>query len=236
MKLDFSFLWTAFIKLLPAVPTTINITVVSVLCGFIIGTFVALSRIYKVPVLNQISTVYVTIIRGTPMLTHLMILYVGLPLLIDGLGKEFGWSFRSVSIPMIGFAYISFSITAGAYFSEVIRSGMQAVNKGQLEAAHAIGMTTPQALRRIVFPQAFAAALPNLSNSVIGMLHGSTLAFTVSVVDINAQAQIVASTNWKFFEAYLAAALVFWGLTILIERLTALLEKRVNLYNRGGVA
>jgi L-cystine transport system permease protein len=236
MKLDFSFIWTAFVQLLPAVPTTINITIVSVLCGFLIGTFIALFRIFKVPVLSQLSAAYVTVIRGTPMLTHLMIIYVGVPLLIDGLGERFGWSFRSVSIPMIGFAYLSFSITAGAYFSEVIRSGLLSVNRGQLEAAHAVGMTTPQALRRIVFPQAFAAALPNLSNSVIGMLHGSTLAFTVSVVDINAQAQIVATTNWKFFEAYLAAAIVFWGLTIVIERLTALLEKRVNQYNRGGVA
>ena len=82
-------------------------------------------------------------------------------------------------------------------------------------------------------PQALAVSLPNLSNSVIGMLHGSTLAFTVSVVDINAQAQIVASTNWKFFESYLAAA-IFWGLTLLIERLTAIIEKRINLYNRGA--
>lgn len=69
---------------------------------------------------------------------------------------------------------------------------------------------------------------------MIGMLHGSTLAFTVSVVDINAQAQIVASTNWKFFESYLAAAAIFWGLTLLIERLTAITERRINLYNRGA--
>lgn len=120
--------------------------------------------------------------------------------------------------------------------SEVIRAGLLAVNRGQLEAAYSIGMTTPQALRRIVFPQALGASLPNLSNSVIGMLHGSTLAFAVSVVEINAKAQIVASTNWKFFEAYLAAAVIFWGLTLLIERLTAVIEKRINMYNRGGVA
>ncbi|RED63958.1 amino acid ABC transporter permease [Cohnella lupini] len=236
MTLDFSFIWTAFVKLLPAIPNTLYITVVSVSCGFIIGTIVALSRIYKIPVLNQLGTSYVTFIRGTPMLTHLLLIYFGLPLIIDGLAEKYGWSFNSVSIPMIGFAYISFSITAGAYLAEVIRSGMLAVDKGQLEAAHSIGMTTFQALRRIVFPQAFAAALPNLSNSLIGMLHGSTLAFTVSVVDINAKAQIVAATNWKFFEAYLAAALIFWGLTIVIERITAWLEKRINVYNRGGVA
>ncbi len=236
MKLDFSFIWTAFVGLLPALPTTLKITAVSVLFGFAIGTFVALCRIYRVPVLHQISSAYVTIIRGTPMLTHLLILYFAIPLIVDGLADRFDWSFRSGQIPMIGFAYLSFSITAGAYLSEVVRSGLLAVSQGQMEAAHAVGMTTVQALRRIVFPQAFAAALPNLTNSAIGMLHGSTLAFTVSVVDINAQAEILATTNWKFFEAYLAAALLFWGMTILIERLSALLERKVTRYNRGGVA
>lgn len=236
MKLDPSFIWTAFLQLLPAIPTTLIITAVSVLAGFFIGLFVALVRIYKVPVLSQIASGYVTFIRGTPMLTHLLLIYFGLPMLLDALSSRLGWGFHSASIPMIWFAFISFSITAGAYMAEVIRSGLLAVNRGQLEAAYAVGMTTWQAMRRIVFPQALAVSLPNLSNSVIGMLHGSTLAFTVSVVDINAKAQIVASTNWKFFEAYLAAAAIFWGLTVLIERLTARLEKRINLYNRGGVA
>ncbi|MDO3409123.1 amino acid ABC transporter permease [Saccharibacillus sp. CPCC 101409] len=236
MQLDISFIWTAFRQILGAIPTTLSITAVSVLVGFLIGAVTALARLYRVPVLSQVSSAYVTFIRGTPMLTHLLLIYFGLPMIIDGLAGHFGWSFRSASIPMIGFAYISFSITAGAYMSEVVRAGLLAVDKGQTEAAHSVGMTTPQALRRILFPQALAAALPNLSNSVIGMLHGSTLAFAVSVVDINAKAQIVASTNWKFFEAYLAAALIFWGLTVLIERSSAWIEKRIGAYNRGGVA
>jgi len=236
MQLDPSFIWTAFWQLLGAIPTTLSITAVSVLAGFVIGAVTAMLRMYRIPVLAQIASAYVTFIRGTPMLTHLLIIYFGLPMIIDGLAEHFGWSFRSVSIPMIGFAYISFSITAGAYMSEVVRAGILAVDRGQVEAAQSVGMTTFQSLRRIVFPQALAAALPNLANSVIGMLHGSTLAFAVSVVDINAKAQIVASTNWKFFEAYLAAALIFWGLTVLIERVAALIEKRVGAYNRGGVA
>ncbi|MBB6675145.1 amino acid ABC transporter permease [Cohnella nanjingensis] len=236
MKLDPAFIWTAFVQLLSAIPTTLEIAGVSVLCGSLIGTAVALVRIYRVPVLHPIASAYVTFIRGTPMLTHLLLILFGLPMLIDAAAESLGLPFRSVSIPMIGFVYISFSITEGAYMSEVVRSGMLAVNRGQFEAAYAVGMTTPQALRRIVFPQAFAAALPNLSNSTIGMLHATTLAFAASVVDINAKAQIVAATNWKFFEAYIAAALLFWGLTFLIERLTALLEKRINSYNRGGVA
>lgn len=154
MKLDPSFIWTAFLQILSAIPTTLYITVVSVSVGFLIGICVALIRIYRVPVLYPLAVGYVTFIRGTPMLTHLLLIYFGLPVLIDGLAAHFGWGFRSVSVPMIGFAYISFSITAGAYMSEVVRSGLLAVDRGQLEAAHSIGMTTPQALRRIVFPQA----------------------------------------------------------------------------------
>lgn len=236
MKLDPVFIWTALLQILGAIPITLSITAVSVLAGFGIGTLVALIRIFRTPVLYPLAVSYVTFIRGTPMLTHLLLIYFGLPVLIDSLAVLFGWGFRSLSIPMIGFAYISFSITAGAYMSEVIRSGLLAVDRGQLEAAQSVGMTLPQAMRRIIFPQALAASLPNLANSVIGMLHGSTLAFTVSVVDINAKAQIVASTNWKFFEAYLAAAIIYWGLTILIERVAALVEKRINLYHRGGMA
>lgn len=236
MKIDPAFIWTAFIQLLTALPTTLVITVVSVFFGFLIGTVTALIRLYRVPFIHYFATGYVTFIRGTPMLMHLLLIYFGLPMIIDAAAEALGWSFRSVSIPMIVFAFLSFSITAGAYLAEVVRSGIVAINRGQIEAAYSIGMTTPQALRRIVLPQALAVSLPNLSNTLIGMLHGSTLAFTVSVVEINAKAQIVATTNWKFFEAYMAAALLFWGITFLIERATGLMEKRINLFNRGGVA
>ncbi|KKC48597.1 MULTISPECIES: amino acid ABC transporter permease [unclassified Paenibacillus] len=236
MNLDPSFIWTAFLELLPAVPTTLILTLVSVVCGLSAGTALALLRYFRVPVLGRLAAGYVTVIRGTPMLTHLLLIYAGLPLLIDGLSQQYGWGWNSAQIPMIGFAFLSFSVTASAYGSEVIRSGLLSVNRGQLEAALSVGMTTAQALRRIVFPQALAASVPNLSNFVIGMMHASTLAFVVSVVDINAQAEIVASTNWKFFEAFLAAAAIFWGLTIVLERISALVERRINLYNRGGVA
>ncbi|OBZ16141.1 cysteine ABC transporter permease [Bacillus sp. FJAT-27264] len=236
MNLDPSFIWTAFIQLLSAVPTTLKLTLVSMIFGLLIGTIIALIRIYRVPVLNQVASTYVTVIRSTPMLTHLLLIYYGLPILVNGLSESLGLSFRAASIPMIGFAYLSFSITFSAYLSEVVRSGMLAVDRGQIEAAYAVGMTTSQALRRIVLPQAFVVSLPNLTNSLIGALHGSTIAFTVSVVDINAKAQIIASTNWNFLEAFLGAAILFWGLTVLIERLSGVLEKRINVYNRGGVA
>jgi len=236
MKLDPAFIWEAFVKLLSALPTTLYITGVSVSAGFAIGTIAALVRIYRIPVLRTIAAFYVTFIRGTPMLMHLFLIYFGLPALIDTLSSRFGWSFSSAQIPIIAFVLISFSLTAGAYMSEVVRSGMLAVDRGQLEAALAIGMTPIQALRRIVFPQALAVSLPNLSNSLIGMLHGSTVAFTVPVVEVFGQANIVATTNWKYFEAFIAAAILYWGITVLIEKTSGALEKRISLYNRGGVA
>ncbi len=236
MSFDPSFMWKAFLSLFQALPTTLFIAAISVIAGLAIGTIVALSRLYRIPVLAQLSSAYVTFVRGTPMLMHLLLIYFGLPIVIDGIAGLLGSSFTSASIPLLAFACIAFSITAGAYMSEVVRAGILAVDKGQIEAAHSVGMTTPQALRRIVFPQALAVSLPNLSNSVIGMLHGSTLAYTISVVEINAQAQIVAADNWKYFEAYLAAALLFWGLTVLIERMSGWLEYRLNSFQRGGAA
>lgn len=235
MQLDPNFIVTAFFQIIKALPQTLLITLVSVAIGFVIGTIVALLRLYKVPVLSQIASFYVTFIRGTPMLMHLFLVYFGLPVIIDSIAQRLHLDFTSALIPLIAFVYFSFSLTAGAYLSEVVRSGILAINRGQIEAAYSVGMTTSQALRRIVFPQALAVSLPNLSNTFIGMLHGSTLAFTLSVTEILAQTNIVASTNWKFFEAFIAAALLYWGITIIIEKLTALLEKRFNTYNRGGV-
>ena len=236
MALDSAFIVEAFWKLLSALPTTLLITAVSVLMGFLIGTVTALLRVYRVPFLHPIASFYVKFIRGTPMLMHLFLIYFGLPALIDQLSAYFGSSFTSVQIPIIVFVLIAFSITAGAYMSEIVRSGMMAIDRGQLEAALSVGMTRTQAIRRIVFPQALAVSLPNLSNALIGMLHGSTVAFTVPVIEVLGQANIVAMTNWKYFEAFIAAAILYWLLTLLIEKSTSVLEKRISLYNRGGVA
>jgi len=236
MEIDVSFIGTALVKLLPAIPITLQITFISIFFGIIIGIVTALVRVHNIPVASQLAAAYVSFLRGTPMLTHLLLVYYGLQLGFDSLSAHFGWSVTSVVIPMISFAYIAFSLTSGAYLSEVIRSGLLAVDKGQTEAGLSIGMSRLQVLRRIVLPQALAMSIPNLGNSLIGMLHGSTLAFAVSVVDLNAQTQIIAGGNWKFLESYIAAALLFWGLTICIERIAAFVEKKVLVYVKGGVS
>ncbi len=212
------------------------ISVVPLLAGFVIGTAIALIRVYEVRGLHYLASFYVSFIRGTPLLLHIMIIYFGLPLLFDSLAANYGWNARSSAIPLIAFVLIAFSVNSGAYMSEAIRSGILSVDRGQLEAASTVGMTRWQGMRRIVLPQALMASLPNLLHKFVGLLHGSSLAFTISLEELNGKANIVATSNLKFLEAFIAAAFIYWALTLLAEGLTALLERRLNLYNRGGLA
>ncbi|RAW10398.1 amino acid ABC transporter permease [Paenibacillus taichungensis] len=236
MSIDINFIYTSFFQILKALPLTLVITIVPLIAGFGIGLVTALIRIYKVAWIYRIADFYVSFFRGTPMLMHLFLIYYGIPLIIDKLAARYGWAFQSSSIPILVFVLFAFSLTAGAYMSEIIRSGILAVDTGQMEAAYAVGMSTPQALRRIILPQAVGAVLPNLCSMFVGFLHGSTLAFTVSQMDILGKADVVASVSLKFLEAFIAAALIYWGLTVIVERITALLERRVAVYSKGGVS
>ncbi|MFB6362768.1 amino acid ABC transporter permease [Paenibacillus elgii] len=231
MSIDVGFIVTAFFELLDALPLTLVITIVPLLFGFVIGVATALIRMYKVKVLHRIADAYVSFLRGTPVILHVFLIYWGLPML----STHYGWGIKTASIPILSFVLTAFSLTAGAYMSEIIRSGLLAVNRGQIEAAYSVGMSTPQALRRIVLPQAIGVILPNLCNLFVGFLHTSTFAFAFSQMELLGKASVVASNNLKFLEAYIAAALIYWGITVVAERLTAYLEKRATTYNRGGV-
>ncbi|NGY76855.1 amino acid ABC transporter permease [Bacillus megaterium] len=229
------FIFTAFVEILMALPLTLLITIFPLLVGLLIGIAVAAVRINSVKIITPIANVYVSFFRGTPAILHIMVIYLGFPLFINKLSSYYGWGFNANSIPIVVFVLIALSFTAGAYMSEIIRSGLLAVEKGQIEAAYAIGMNRFQSMKRIVFPQAFALSLPNLCNIFIGFLHTSSIAFIVSQKELNGAANIVASNNLKFLEAYIAAALIYWMLTMLIEGITALLERKLTVYNRGGV-
>ncbi|KRD91582.1 MULTISPECIES: amino acid ABC transporter permease [Priestia] len=235
MIIDVPFIWTAFVEILKALPLTLLITIGPLLGGLLIGIAVVAVRINSVKIITPIANVYVSFFRGTPAILHIMVIYLGFPLFINKLSSYYGWSFNANSIPIVVFVLIALSFTAGAYMSEIIRSGLLAVEKGQIEAAYAIGMNRFQSMKRIVFPQAFALSLPNLCNIFIGFLHTSSIAFIVSQKELNGAANIVASNNLKFLEAYIAAALIYWMLTMLIEGITALLERKLTVYNRGGV-
>ncbi len=235
LTIDIPFIWTAFKEIIKALPVTMMLTIIPLAAGFVIGLTIALIRVYKVSVLTPIANGYVSFLRGTPIIMHIMLIYFGLPLLIDAIAEKFGWQGQSQLIPISVFVLVALSLSAGAYLSEVIRSGIVSVSKGQVEAAYSVGMSTFQMMARIVLPQALAQSIPNLTNIFIGFLHTSSIAFIVSQKELTGAANIVASNNLKFLEAFIAAGLIYWMLTILVEGISFILEKKVTAYAKGGV-
>src|SRR5690606_11176422 len=171
-----------------------------------IGMAAALIKIYKVPVLNVISSIYVSFIRGTPLLVQIYLVFYGIRKIIYFLQREYGWLMSADvnSIPPEVYALLAFSINLGAYLSETIRSAIESVDRGQFEAAKAIGMTPTQMMLKIIFPQALSVAIPNLGNMFISTIKDTSLVFMIGVIDIMGEAKILGSRGLAFFEVYIA--------------------------------
>lgn len=211
---------------------TLNLTIVTFIFACLIGLITALIKIYKIPVLYQISLVYVSFFRGTPLLVQILIFYYGLPTILNHYSTDYGWNVDISKIPPIIYMYVVFSLCYGAYISEVMRSAVLSVDKGQHEAAYTIGMSGPKVLSRIVFPQALSNALPNLGNYFVDIVKGTSLAFTATVVEILASAKIIGARDYRYFESYLAAAVVYWVVCLIFEVLFRTVEKRSRKYER----
>ncbi len=231
--LDWDYMIQSIPRVASGIPVTLSIAVVAFLFGILLGFAVALVKIYKVPFLMRIAQVYVSFMRGTPLLVQIFLSYYGTPIVLRYLGAIYGWDIDISKIPAIAFMYISFSLNVGAYLSETIRSAILSVSKGQIEAAQALGMTTPQLMGRIIIPQASIVALPNLGNTFIALLKDTSLAFAASVPEIIGQAKIAAARSSKFFEAYILAAIMYWVICIILEQLMNLGERRLRRHERG---
>ncbi|WMT38980.1 amino acid ABC transporter permease [Paenibacillus sp. D2_2] len=226
---DVELIFTLIPKLLKYLPVTIELTAISMLAGLLLGLLLAIIRIKKIPVLYQLSVVFISFIRGTPILVQLYLSYAGIPLLLKYYNFYHDTGYNVNSIPSIFYVLLALSLNEAAYNSEIIRAALLSVDRGQIEAAHSLGMTYGQVLRRVILPEAFIVALPTLGNALIGLMKGTSLAFVCSVVEITAQSRILAGNNLRFFESYCALALIYWGMTILIERAIALLERRLDI-------
>ncbi|MDR0759791.1 MAG: amino acid ABC transporter permease [Treponema sp.] len=221
--------FTQIPKVLQALPVTLWLTILSLICGLAVGLGVAVVRISRIPVLLELCKLYVSITRGTPVIVQLYLTYFGIPLILRYVNYYNGTNFNINSVPPIVFALIALSLNQGAYSSETIRAAILSVDKGQIEAAHSLGMTAAQLLRRIVIPQAFIVALPSLGNSLIALLKETSLAFVCSVVDITARGKILAGNSYRFFESYCSVAIIYWVLTLMVEQAVRYAEKRLRV-------
>ena len=226
--MDFNFISKAFLATLGGVPVTLLIMVVSILLSFFPALFLALGQIYKVKGVRSFSVIYLAFIRATPPILLILFFYSLFPSLLNSFFKSIGSHFNVFEINPIYYAFIIFSLMKTGSLAEILRSAILTVDKGQLEAAQAIGLTNRQAYIRIVFPQALRAALPNLCNLVINLVKGTSLVFVMTIKDITAIAKVEASYGYQYFESYLVIFILYivicgviqWGFNRLEKRLT----------------
>ncbi|MGI5874819.1 MAG: amino acid ABC transporter permease [Bacillota bacterium] len=214
------------------VPIALKIGLVSFFFGLLIGLMNALFRIYKIPVLNQLATLYISFFRGTPLMVQILIFYYGVPIILRAINAKYGTGIDVSGVPAITYMYIVYSLNVGSYLSESTRSAILSVPHGQVEAGYTLGMSTPKILRRVIIPQALTVALPNYGNTFIGLLKDTSLAFIASVPEIIGQAKIIAGRTSMFFESYIVAALIYWLLCIILEQVLRILEKRARKHER----
>ena len=223
--MNFGFIREALPQVLAAVPVTMEMAVLATVAGWILGILIAVVRRNHIPVVSQICAVFVSFIRGVPMVILLYVSYYALPMMIYS-----ATGIDTTSIPAIWYAIVALSLDQAAYSSEVFRAALDSVNRGQLEAAWSVGMTTWQAMRRIIFPQAMAVALPNLSGLFIGIIRGTALAYYVGVYEITATANLLATPGLNFIEAYVMTTLIYELISFICNRLFGSAENRLNRF------
>ncbi len=206
--------------LLPGIKVTLPLTFFSFALAFVISVVVALIQYADVKILKQICRFYIWFIRGTPLLVQLYVVYYGLPQI-------------GIKLEAVPAAILTFGFNEGAYMAESMRGALEAVPKGQIEAGYCVGMSYLQIIRRIVLPQALRTAFPSLSNSLISMVKGTSLASVITITEMFRQAQIINAIYYEPLWLYLEAAMFYLLFCSVITMIQRAGEKKLSTY--GGV-
>jgi polar amino acid transport system permease protein len=193
---------------------TFEVTVLSIIFALIIGLLTGLGRISRLRIINRISTIYVEIIRGIPLLVQLFYIYYALGQLVQ--------------VPRLIAAVTAMSICYGAYMGEIFRAGLQSIPKGQMEAALALGLSRGQAIRKVILPQTVKIVLPPVGNEFIALLKDSSLVSILAVSDLLRRGREFASTTFHYFETYTVVALVYLVFTLFFSRLVGMMEDKLD--------
>lgn len=218
MTFDWDLVWSSFGPIIGgAVTGTIPLTLASFAAGLALALLVALLRLSPKRLLSGVARFYVSVIRGTPLLVQLFVIFYGLPSI-------------GVKLEPWPSAIIAFSLNVGGYAAEVIRAAILSVPKGQWEAGHTIGMSRPQTLVRIILPQAARVSVPPLSNTFISLVKDTSLASLILVTELFRNAQQIAAFSQEFMVLYLEAALVYWVICLVLSTGQSALERRLDRY------
>ncbi|NLY78997.1 MAG: amino acid ABC transporter permease [Lysinibacillus sp.] len=227
---DIQYLWNAFPQLLPYLKITFLVAGIAVVFGTLLGLLLAFMKMGKSRVLQWLAHGYTTVMRCTPSIVLLFLVYYGVPFLADA---SLGINLQDIHTGV--FVVITFSLQFAAMMSEVIRSAIQSIDKGQYEAAVSVGLTPWQAYRRIIFPQAFVIAIPNFGNGLIAVLQEGALAYTIGFIDVVGKANLIIASNFNThaLEIYIALAVIYWVISIAIEKIFEMIEKAFSKGSRS---
>ncbi|MEV7660638.1 amino acid ABC transporter permease [Paenarthrobacter sp. NPDC089316] len=216
--MNWDLIWSSFGPLITgAVTGTIPLTLASFAFGLLLALVVALMRLSPNWLLSGIGRFYVSVIRGTPLLVQLFVIFFGLPSI-------------GVRLDPWPSAIIAFSLNVGGYAAEIIRAAILSVPKGQWEAGHTIGMSNRQTLVRIILPQAARVSVPPLSNTFISLVKDTSLASLILVTELFRNAQQIAAFSQEFMALYLQAALVYWVICLVLSTAQSAVERRLDRY------
>ncbi|MDI2589477.1 amino acid ABC transporter permease [Psychrobacillus sp. NEAU-3TGS] len=203
---------------------TLEILVASIFLGTIIGIAAAIPKLFHIPIVKQLVTIYISFIRGTPIIIQLFLVFYGLPAVLSIINIDIS------RMDALYFVIITYSLSNGAIFAEIFRGAISAVEFGQTEAAYSIGMTPFQNFTRIVFPQAIRVAFPNIANTVIGSLKDTSLAFTIGVMDMMGRGETIIAATAHALEVYIALSVVYYVVVLILEKGFKVFEKYANRY------
>ena len=208
-----------YMIILKGLKNTIIIAIGSVVIGIILGLLIAVikdkyEKTKRLPVLAFISKLYVTVIRGTPALLQLMIIYYVI--------------FKSININPVLVGILAFGINSGAYVSEIIRAGINSVNIGQMEAAKSLGLSYHQSMRFIILPQAIKNVLPALGNEFVTLVKETSVAGYIGIIELTKSGDIIASNTYNYFFPLLITAWIYLFLTTILSKLLNNFERKIN--------
>lgn len=209
--------------LLASIKVTIPLTIIGFACAMIIALIMAMVQYAKVPILSQLSRLYIWVFRGTPLLVQLFLAFYGLPKL-------------GIVLNAFPCAVIVFSLNEGAYCAETMRAALEAVPAGQVEAGYCIGLSYVQIMAKIVLPQAMRTAFPSLSNNLISMLKDTSLAAEITVADMFMAAQKIVGRTYEAFWLYAEVALIYLFYSTILTLIQRRLEKKLSAYNSREAA
>ena len=213
-NLDFKFMLKYLPFIMKGVGTTVYISILSIISACILALFGALGRLSKNPIFYGVATFYISVVRGTPLIVQVFVIYLGLPQM-------------GIIIDAVPAGIIALGVNYGAYMTEIFRAGIQSIGRGQIEAAHSLGMTYGQMMKRVVLPQALRLTIPPTGNEFIAMLKDSALVNFLGVWELFFRAVKIGRQNFKSMETLIIAGLFYWLVTIFFQYFQSRLETRM---------